>query len=161
MTQASEARMSARWRGISGNDLAAGLLCLAIAATALFNVSNLRFGTVMRMGPGFTPTVLSWLLAGFGVALIIVALVRGSEKMEAWRIRPMLAIGAAIVLFSVGMQQLGLFATTFVTTLVGGLATSDSRWHEVLIMALVLGAACHLLFIVGLGMPLRSVPVFL
>src|SRR5690606_9080826 len=78
MTQASETGLSARWRGISGNDLAAGLLCLAIAAIALFNVTNLRFGTVMRMGPGFTPTVLSWLLAGFGVALIGVAVARGS-----------------------------------------------------------------------------------
>lgn len=161
MTQASDTRLTARWRGISGNDLAAGVLCLAIAAIALFNVSNLRFGNVMRMGPGFTPTVLAWALAGFGIALIVLALVRGADKMEAWKIRPIMAVGAAIMVFSVGMQHLGLFTTAFVTTLIGGLATSDSRWHEVLLMALALAAGCHVLFIVALGMPLRALPVFL
>lgn len=149
-----------RWKNFSGNDLAAGLLCLAIAAIVLLNVQSLRLGTAMRMGPGYLPTALSWILAGFGIALVIMAFVRGREEMEAWRIRPMIALGAAIVLFSQAIPYLGLFTTVLFTVLVGGLATSESRWHEVLLLGLALALGSHILFIVGLGMPLAAWPVF-
>lgn len=147
-----------RWRNFSGNDLAAGLLCLAVASIALYAAQNLRFGTTMRMGPGYMPTVLSWILIGFGIALIILAFRKGREVMEAWRIRPMLFLGAAVLLFSQSIPVLGLFITVLCTVIVGGCATSESRWYEVLILGLVLAVGAHLVFIVGLGMPLASWP---
>ena len=153
-------RAPSRWTNFSGNDLAAGMLCLGVALVALLSAQNLRLGTAMRMGPGYLPTALAWILVGFGIALVVMAFLRGREVMEAWRPRPMIAIGASILLFSQAIPVLGLFTTVLATVVVGGLATSESRWHEVVLLALGLALASHLLFIVGLGMPLASWPVF-
>jgi hypothetical protein len=149
-----------RWRNFSGNDFAAGALCIGIAFLVLLSAQNLHLGTVRRMGPGYFPTALAWILIGFGVALIVMAFLRGREVMEGWRLAPVTAVCAAVLLFGLAMPSLGLFTTVLATVVVGGLATSESRWHEVLVLGILIALASHLLFIVGLGLPLPAWPNF-
>jgi hypothetical protein len=149
-----------RWRNFSGNDFAAGALCIGIAFLVLWSAQNLQLGTVRRMGPGYFPTALACILIGFGVALVVMAFLRGREVMEAWRVGPVIAVCAAVLLFGLAMPYLGLFTTVLATVLVGGLATSESRWQEVLVLGVLIALGSHLLFIVGLGLPLAAWPNF-
>ena len=50
-------------------DLLAGLLFAAFGAAALWFGQSLALGAATRMGPGYLPTILGWLLIGLGGGL--------------------------------------------------------------------------------------------
>ena len=50
-------------------DFWAGLLFLVIGLLAVYFGRNYAFGAATKMGPGYLPTVLSWMMAGLGAFL--------------------------------------------------------------------------------------------
>lgn len=149
-------------RRFSGNDLAAGLMCIGIALLVFWGVQDLRVGSAMRMGPGYLPSAYASILLVFGLVLTALAFRPGPRAaMEAWRARPMIALAASVLVFAYALPVLGLAVTVFATVVVGGLATRESRPVEVLVSGIGLAALSHLTFIIGLGMPLVRWPVLL
>jgi hypothetical protein len=67
-------------------DFLAGLILLLIGAGAIVVAREYPFGTAMRMGSGYFPTVLGAILVGFGVFLVA----RGARSKE----QPALTRGA-------------------------------------------------------------------
>ena len=49
-------------------DVWAGAMLAGIGAAALLVARDYRFGSALRMGPGFFPTVLSWILMPHSVS---------------------------------------------------------------------------------------------
>jgi hypothetical protein len=57
-------------------DLVAGLVFAAFGAAAIHFVREYPLGTAMRMGPGYFPAALGWILIGFGAFLCVRGLWR-------------------------------------------------------------------------------------
>lgn len=141
--------MSLNWR-----DLLGGLALMAIGAFFSVNAFQMGVGTTRNMGAGYFP-----LLGGVFtmiVSLFIVAgsLARaGSVDRPSWR--PFLAIAASIAAFIFVMPVGGLLPAVFASVLIAAIADSRSRPLGTLLLAAGLCVGAWLVFIVGLGLPIR------
>jgi len=53
---------------LTSKDFWSGLLFMGMGATALILGNDLRVGTAARMGPGFVPHAIGWILIALGAA---------------------------------------------------------------------------------------------
>jgi hypothetical protein len=136
-------------------DFWSGLLFIAIGALAAYLGRDFAFGTMTRMGPGFLPKVLAWLMMGVGAIILLRSLVLKGEPIQASRFRPQILIVVAILLFAQMIDRVGMVPTVFVVTIVASLAAEEMRWRDTLLLAVGLSAVCTLLFIMVLGLPMR------
>ena len=138
-------------------DIMAGvLLTLAGSAAALYALSHYALGTINRMGPGMMPVSLGVILAVFGLAIAIPAIVQPGESMV-FRFRPFLFLSAAVLAFALVIERFGLVPAVFATTVVATLAEVKLT----AVQAALLGAAMALMtwaiFLAGLGL---TIPAF-
>lgn len=146
----------------SAHDLGAAILLLFFGLAGLWFGREYAMGTASRMGPGYTPMLLSigLLIFGLVVGLRSVTFRRagttgpGIDKIG-WRTS--LLIIAAIISFAVLIRSAGLFPATFATTLLTALASRESRWKETIGLAFFLSVLCSLIFVYALR---QSMPVF-
>lgn len=118
---------------------------------------NLTIGTAFRMGPGYFPIVLGGILVLLGIAILVKSLVTASGPIGSFSIRGTLLIGIAPIVFGATVRPLGLVAAIFLSTFVA--AVSSRRVSIPLAIALSAGLTifCVLVFVVGLGLPMRLV----
>jgi putative tricarboxylic transport membrane protein len=139
-------------------DFVAGLFFLALALLGFWLLRDVRLGTSMRMGPGYLPTALCWILAFVGLAMMGRSFLRAGEPLDRWYLRPLIFISGSLLLFSVSIGALGLVATIIAMVIVAAFATPESRWKEVAIAALALAAFSAGLFVKALGLALPLWP---
>ncbi|PTM51910.1 tripartite tricarboxylate transporter TctB family protein [Phreatobacter oligotrophus] len=144
---------------VSTADLAFGLFLVAVAAVALYLIADLPMGTAARMGPGYVPRALAVLIALIGAFIAARAFVTAGDAFPAIAWRPILLVGAAVGLFGLLLPRLGLAATAFIVVLVAGLAATDMRWKELILIAVGLSVFAVLLFVKALGLPMPIWPV--
>ncbi|HEV2574978.1 MAG TPA: tripartite tricarboxylate transporter TctB family protein [Beijerinckiaceae bacterium] len=135
----------------SPQDFWAGVLFICFGALALYLGQSYAFGTVTRMGPGFLPTVLAWIVVGLGAIIVVRGMAVDGTAIARGQLRPQFFILLAIVLFGLLIERVGLAPTIFIVTLVASMASTEIRWKEA--VALGVGAAIFsvLLFIKLLG----------
>ena len=139
-------------------DFQSGLVFLALAALGLWLSGTLRLGTAMRMGPGYLPTLVSYLLLFLGLGTVAVAVARPGGPTDRWYLRPVVCVLAGVLGFALGIERLGLFLATVLLVVLASLGTRESRWIEVVIVAVGLGAFSTALFIFLLGLPIPYLP---
>lgn len=140
-------------------DLFAGLLFTCVGALGVFIASGYAFGSALRMGPGFFPTMLSWGLIGLGAIIALRAFVIDGEAVQRIGWRPLILVLASIVIFALLVTRAGLVLATIATVLVGGFAAREAGRIELVLLGLVLAAFCALVFVYGLGQPLDLWPL--
>jgi hypothetical protein len=59
----------------NNKDFWAGMMLIGIGVAAMFIARDYRFGSALRMGPGFFPTVLSGILIAFIIVSVLVLIV--------------------------------------------------------------------------------------
>ena len=147
------------WQALGRADVLSGLLFVAIAAFGLWVSRDYPVGTAFRMGTGYMPRLLCWLLFGLGVVILALGLLRPGSQMQstpsAWR--AVLAVTAALVAFGLSLERLGLVAAIVLLIGIGAWATRTLRLIETVLAALVLIALCWAIFIFGLGL---TIPVW-
>jgi hypothetical protein len=148
-------------RRIDIKELAFGLFLIALAVVAFVSTRALSVGTAADMGPGFVPRTLAWIILGFGVAICVSSLIKAPEPWPEVAWRPLAAILASIALFAVLFLHLGMIAASIGAVLVAGAATRPVPWRQLLLFGPVLAAFSALLFVKGLGLPLKLWPSFL
>ncbi|HZH26680.1 MAG TPA: tripartite tricarboxylate transporter TctB family protein [Azospirillaceae bacterium] len=139
-------------------DAAAGLLFVAMALAGLYLGQDLRPGTSMRMGPGYLPRLLCWILLGFGALLLLRAFLTDGGHLPRWHPRPLILVLLSVLVFGLAIGPLGLVATSILVTAVAALASPESRPSEVAVLCLGLAAFSVGLFIEGLGLPMPTWP---
>ncbi|MSO77505.1 MAG: tripartite tricarboxylate transporter TctB family protein [Alphaproteobacteria bacterium] len=139
-------------------DVLAGGFLMAVAVVALVATSDLRMGTAMRMGPGYMPTALGWILLGFGFVLLLRGCLRPGRALAAWAVRPLLLVSVAVGLFGLLLERLGLVAAILALVLIAALGGRDRRPAESLLLALGLAFFAVLLFVKGLGLAMPIWP---
>jgi putative tricarboxylic transport membrane protein len=139
----------------SSQDLVAGLCTILVAALALWEIRDLRTGTIFRMGPGYIPLVLASIVAGLGTIITASAFALHGARLERWGWRSIVIVGAAILFFAVAIESLGLFVTTAVLTLGASFAEPHNRFASALAFALAYAAFVVLVFPLALrvGVP--------
>jgi hypothetical protein len=134
-------------------DFWAGVMLIAIGATGVVIARNYPFGTSLRMGPGYFPTVLGSILALFGLWFIAKAF-RSTEKIEpGWSLRALVVIPVALVLFGILMSYGGFVPALVVLIFGSALASNEFNLIEVVLLTVGLTIGCIAVFIWGLGLP--------
>jgi hypothetical protein len=135
-------------------DFWAGILFLIFGCIAAWMVRAYNFGSATRMGPGYLPAVLAWGLIGLGVFLIVRGMLQSGDPIQRSLWRPQLLIVAAIVVFGLLIERVGLAPAVVASTVVASLASNEMRWRETLLLAVGLAVLCVVLFVKLLGQPL-------
>lgn len=137
---------------IARKGVLAGLAALLIGAFIVWHSLGYRIGTPTRMGPGLFPLTLGALMILAGVTAAIQGL-RGVDEGVALRIRPMLAVCGALLLFGLTVDRIGFIPAAVLLIFVSGLAESPPKWRALAILSLILAPAAWFLFVELLGIP--------
>jgi hypothetical protein len=142
---------------IRRRDVLAGLLFMGLAVFALVVSRNYSMGTALRMGTGYVPRLLSWILFGLGLLVLVQdVLARGEEApaddeaLPVWR--PLFFVTLSIVVFGLTIERFGLVISIMLLVGVGSLAGAGKRYLETLIAGVVMAAASVAIFVWGLGL---------
>jgi Tripartite tricarboxylate transporter TctB family len=133
-------------------DFLAGLMFLAFGVAALWFGRHLAIGTAVRMGPGYVPRALSFILLGLGGVISVLALVNGSEPTEAPRWKPITLVSIGIVCFALLFERAGMLPALVALVAISSLAGEEFKLVEVIGNMIVLTILCIVVFKLGLGM---------
>ena len=147
------------WDTLARADVLSGLLFIAIAVFGLWASRNYPVGTALRMGTGYMPRLLCWILLGLGVVVLAQGLRQHGEPLrsspQAWR--AVLSVTASLVAFGLSIERLGLVLAILLLTGIGALATRALSPLETAMAAVALIALSWSIFILGLGL---TIPVW-
>lgn len=139
-------------------DFCAGLLFIATGALGAALATDYAFGSALRMGPGYFPTLASWGTIGLGAIVALRALAREGPPLTRVGWRPLICVLAAISAFGLLIVPAGLVVAIIAAALIGGLATPDMGPVERVALAFGLAGFCVAVFVYGLGLPIELWP---
>lgn len=134
-------------------DFWAGMMFVGTGAAAMFIARGYRFGSVLRMGPGFFPTILSEILIVLGICIMVMGLRSGEKIQGRLSLRALILLPLSLVLFGVMMKYAGFIAALVSLVVVSAASGREFKLGEVLLLTVVLTAASAALFIWGLELP--------
>jgi len=142
-------------------DVLAGLFLIAVALLGLWLSRDYQIGTALRMGTGYVPRLLCWVLLGLGVIVLLQGLRAGAAEFgpfaEFWW-RPFVFVPLSLLAFVYSIESLGAIIASALLIAVGAFAGRDMRPLEVVATAAILIGLCWAIFIWGLGLPLSVWP---
>jgi hypothetical protein len=134
-------------------DFWAGVMLIGIGAAAMFISRGYRFGSALRMGPGFFPTILGGILIAFGVCIMAAGLRSGEKIHGRVSLRALIMLPLSLVLFGILMELAGFIPALVALVFVSAASGREFKFVEVLLLTVVMTVASSALFIWGLGMP--------
>lgn len=140
-------------------DVLAGCLMIFLGALGLWAGRDLSFGTPAMMGPGFLPRSLCIIIALIGAVVLVKALSKPHEALDAINLKPLIILVVGIAGFAFAAESLGFVVATIWLLVVGSLADPESRWREIFISTAILTTLGALLFIYGLGVQMPIWPL--
>lgn len=144
--------------GVGANqDVLAGVLFLLVGLAAVAGARDYEMGTAMRMGPAYFPTVLGWILYGFGAFILLRGIARGGAAVATWGWKPLSFVTLAILLFGFSISRFGLVPALVVMFLVCAAAGREYRFREVLVLTVVMSAFAVGVFVYALKLPFQLV----
>lgn len=156
---------------LTRKNVLAGLMFIVIAALGLWLGRHYPVGTLRRMGSGFMPQLLCWLLMGLGTIVLLQGLLSrdaalqpevtdegaGQTRENYWSVG---VVAASLIAFALTIETFGLVAAICVLVALASLAYRGLTWLETLATAVVLVALSWFVFVLGLGMTVRLLPEF-
>jgi len=142
-------------------DFLSGVMFIAFGLTALWFGRHLQMGTTVRMGPGYVPHMLAYIMLALGGVISVMALFTQGERTEAPQWRPITMVTIGIVLFAVLFEPMsfvpafvpaGLIPSLIVLVLIASLGGDEFKITEVIFNMVVLSILCIIVFKVGLQM---------
>jgi len=144
-------------------DVLAGLMFIAVAALGLWLSRNYSVGTALRMGTGYVPRLLCWILLTIGALTFVQGLIAGEEigstdNSQWWR--PFIFVPLSLIVFALAIERLGVVIATLMLVAIGAVAGQSMRIVEVAITGVLLVALTVGIFVWALGMPISVWPEF-
>jgi putative tricarboxylic transport membrane protein len=159
--QAAPPRSTA-WQMLARKDVLAGLMFMGVGVLGLWLSRDYPIGTAFRMGTGYVPRLLCWILLGLGAIVFFLGLRDGQAQrrlsaggVTEWR--PVVFVTASLVVFGLSLQRLGLVISILLLVGLAAMAARGLRLIESLSAALVLILLSWAIFILGLGL---TIPVW-
>src|SRR5262245_60557892 len=119
-------------------DVLAGLMFMVLAAIGLWLSRNYPVGTALRMGTGYVPRLLCWLLMGLG-AIVLVQGLRGGARAAVVAVSPGSALAhllpiavvtTSLIAFGLAIERLGLVVAIVLLVGIGSLAARGIKPWE-------------------------------
>lgn len=126
-----------------------------LSAIFMWGGVDLGLGSPFRLGTGAFPFFTGLILMGLSLALFVQA-IRGGEAMVAPDWIGFGAICAALAVFAVTTDRIGLVPGAFLTVMVASLPDDSIAFWRKLILAGVVSVACWILFIEALNLPFKA-----
>jgi putative tricarboxylic transport membrane protein len=149
-------------------DFYGGLALIALAIIAIWATGDLPGMHGFAFGPGTAPRLFAGLLAVVGALVALSGLMVDGPPIEpyairgpAWVLLAILSFAGMIRGISLGpltIPPLGLVPSTFAAFLVSIFGSTEMRWLESLIAAVVMTAFCVGLFVYLLQLPFQLWP---
>jgi len=149
-------------------DFYGGLALIALAIIAIWTSGDLPGTHGFAFGPGTAPRLFAGLLAIVGALVALTGLLFDGPPIEkyairgpAWVLLAILAFAGMIRGINVGpihVPPLGLVPSTFAAFIVSIFGSTEMRWVESLIAAVVMTAFCVALFVYLLQLPFQLWP---
>ena len=133
-------------------DFLSGVMFIAFGLVALYFGRNLQMGTTVRMGPGYVPHMLAYIMLALGGIISVIALLTPGEITEAPKWKPITMVTVGIVCFALLFESAGLIPALVVLILIASLGGEEFKITEVLLNMVVLSILCIIVFKVGLQM---------
>lgn len=144
--------MKLEWR--TNKDLWAGLMYMGTGAIGMWIALDYPFGSALRMGPGYFPTVLGGIMVAMGLYVLALGLRKNHEKIEGnWSVRALIVLPIAMVVFGFLMEEAGFIPAMLALIPISAAAGRDFKWLEVVLLTIGLIIVCTAGFIYGLGLP--------
>jgi ABC-type multidrug transport system permease subunit len=139
------------WR--NNRDFFAGLLYIGTGALAMWISRDYPFGSALRMGPGYFPSVLGGIMIAFGIAVLLMG-VKNNEKIKGfWSIRALFILPLSAVVFGVLMEHAGFIPALAALIPAAALSGKEFKWLEIVPLTIGLIVLSVGVFIWGLGLP--------
>lgn len=142
----------------SPNDVVFGAALLLLAGILYWQVSSLRVGTILRMGPGYMPTILCGLIALAAVGILVRALFVDGEKLHSWPLRELAFLFSGLLAFGLLVEKGGMLIAMPALVVLVSLADRDSGLREVAALAVALTVFSALVFVTALRLPIPLWP---
>jgi len=144
----------------SPQDFYGGLALVALALFAFWASSDLPGLRGFSFGPGTAPRLFAGILLAFGAAIMGMGFLVHGKPLERYAIRGPFWITVSILIFATSVRPLGLIIATFVSFVVSGAASPETRWVENVIAGVVMTIFSVLLFVYLLNLPFQLWPRF-
>jgi putative tricarboxylic transport membrane protein len=139
------------WR--NNRDFFAGLTYIVTGAVGMWIARDYPFGSALRMGPGYFPSVLGGMMIAFGIAVLLMG-VKNNEKIKGnWSFRALIVLPLATIVFGFLMEEAGFIPAMLVLIPFAAAAGREFKWLEVVPLTIGLTVLCTAGFIYGLGLP--------
>ena len=139
------------WR--YNRDFFAGLFYIILGGIAMWMARDYPFGSALRMGPGYFPSVLGGIMIAFGVAVMLMG-VKNNEKIKpGFSFRALVVLPIATVAFGVTMEHAGFIPALALLIPISAAAGKEFQWLEVVLLTIGLIILSLAVFIWGLGLP--------
>ena len=115
----------------------AGLMFLVIGVATILIAKDYRFGSTLRMGPGYLPIVLGIMLTLFGLYILVKGLYRPDNIEGTWSLRALIILPASVVLFGLLMEHAGFIPALAAVVILSAVSGREFKWAEVLLLTLL------------------------
>jgi uncharacterized membrane protein len=140
-------------------DLIAGITIAGIGLfVALYSSSQYAIGSAARMGPGYFPTLLGWIMAFIGLVITLLSFRQVVHALSPppFTPRAFLAVIAAVALFAFLILRIGLIPSTIVIVVVTASGGNSFQLSRAIVLAVALSLIAWLIFSLGLRMTLPA-----
>jgi Tripartite tricarboxylate transporter TctB family len=150
---------------LNAKDIASGVILILFAVVALWLNQDHALGTARRMGPGYMPMLVFWIVLGLGILVLIFGFFNGPDPLQRWTGLESgtlaLGVGAGVVAYLVSHSIHPFFTSTYndlgLGLLVGFLViTWSTRWRLIGYVCAALCIFCLLLERGGLLLSLTA-----
>ena len=132
-------------------DFLAGLMFIAVGSTAMIIARDYPFGSALRMGPGYFPSVLGGILIVFGLWTLVIGLMRQEPVKRTWSVRALIILPITALVFGYMMENAGFVPALLVLAIMSASASPKFKLVEQSILAVGLTVLSVGLFIYGIG----------
>ena len=137
----------------NNKDFWAGIMLIVIGAASIFIARGYSFGSTMRMGPGYFPSVLGAILVMFGIYVLIIGLRAAETITVRCSTRALIVLPLSLVAFGVLMTHAGFIPAMALLVFGSASAGREFKLVEVLLLTVMLTGLSVAIFIWGLGLP--------
>ena len=134
-------------------DFWSGLMFFGFGAMAVVVARNYPFGRMLRMGSGYFPTILGWILILFGIYIMVKGMRRKEKIQGNWSVRAVIVLPVVTVLFGVLLERAGFIPALAVLAFGSAAGGNEFKWGEVLLLTAFMTVLSVAVFILLLGLP--------
>jgi hypothetical protein len=128
-------------------DLIGGGLTILVGLAVIYESSHYPMGSLLRMGPGFFPTVLGTALIVLGGLLTLQGLRGGTSAATGFLLRPVIMIPLGMAAFALLLERMGLVPATLALVFLSSLSEPIFRPARSLLLSLGLLAMVYIVFV--------------